>query len=305
MLHPVVVLSLLPILVIACTAVRRSPLALRTLAALAMLLPFFVPLQFPLIRAFVALFTLMVLVKALQYSAGEERPADWRDVLRFFVMPVVVRWDAPRRPDRAGALRALAIVLGQVALVAGVQWAVHAYLAPRSAWQLVTTELCIYLSVAAALNGLASLLTWRGIDHDQPFQAPLLSRTPAEFWGRRWNSWVNHLLYRHVFLPFGGRRHPVRGTLAAFAASAAFHEYLFDVTTLRFSGWMALYFLVQGVLVVATATPWVRRFARRVPHLAWALTLGVMVATGVLFVRGAQGVDPTDAWQRCCEPAAG
>jgi hypothetical protein len=63
---------------------------------------------------------------------------------------------------------------------------------------------------------------------------------------------------------------------------------------------MAAYFLVQGLLVVATATRGVRRFARRAPTVAWALTLVVMMATGALFVRGVDGVDPSRGWERCC-----
>lgn len=30
------------------------------------------------------------------------------------------------------------------------------------------------------------------------------------------------------------------------------------------------------------------------------LTLLLMAASGVLFVRGAAGIDPTDSWLRCC-----
>ena len=299
MLDPLVLAWLLPLLVAACVALRRRPWVPVAIAAGAMLLPFFVDPAAPFWRAFAALSALLLLVKSLQLAHGHERPPGARDTLRFFVIPAVVRWDAPRRPDRAGALRALAVVAAQLALVAAIQWALAQHDA-RPVLHLVAAELCIYLLVSGLLNGLAATLTWHGIDHDRPFGTPLLARTPAEFWGRHWNTWVNHLLYRHVFLPAGGRRHPVRGTLAAFAASAAFHEYLVDVGTLRFSGWMAAYFLVQGLLVVATATKRVRRFARRAPRAAWALTLVVMLATGALFVRGAEGVDPSRSWERCC-----
>jgi len=144
-------------------------------------------------------------------------------------------------------------------------------------------------------------LSLRGLDYDDPFDNPLAARTPGEFWGRRWNTWVSHMLYRYVFLPSGGRRHPVRGTLAAFAVSGALHEGFVVVGTLGFSGWMGGFFLLQGALVAATShsRPF-RRLARRAPLATWAFTIVLMLATGTLFVRGADGIEPSDAWRRCC-----
>jgi hypothetical protein len=93
----------------------------------------------------------------------------------------------------------------------------------------------------------------------------------------------------------------VRGTLAAFAVSGAFHEAAADVGTLSFSGWMLAYFLVQGTLVAATSQARsFRRLARRAPALTWALTVVVMLATGAMLVRGSDGIDPSNAWRRCC-----
>lgn len=64
---------------------------------------------------------------------------------------------------------------------------------------------------------------------------------------------------------------------------------------------MAAFFLVQGLLVVATSrSRSFRRLAKRAPLLTWALTLLSMLTTGVMLVRGADGVDPSDAWRRCC-----
>lgn len=42
------------------------------------------------------------------------------------------------------------------------------------------------------------------------------------------------------------------------------------------------------------------RLSRRAPTLTWALTLVVMLATGTMLVRGADGIDPSNAWRRCC-----
>jgi len=158
----------------------------------------------------------------------------------------------------------------------------------------------IYLALAGVFNLLVVPLSLRGLAHEDPFDRPYRARTPGEFWGRRWNTWVNHMLYRYAFAPAGGKLHPARAVFAAFAVSAILHEAIVFAGTLRFSGWMSAFFLAQGVLVILTSHAQVRAFAKCWPRLSWALTLLVMLASGVLFVRGAEGIDPSQAWNRCC-----
>jgi MBOAT, membrane-bound O-acyltransferase family len=88
----------------------------------------------------------------------------------------------------------------------------------------------------------------RGLDF---MRNPLAARTPAEFW-RRYNRPVNQFLYEDVFKPIGGRRAPVRATLAAFALSALCHEYVFGVAIGRVQGYQTAFFLLQGCAVAAT-----------------------------------------------------
>lgn len=167
--------------------------------------------------------------------------------------------------------------------------------------QLITTQVGIYLALAGACNLAVVTLALRGLDFDDPFDNPLVVRSPREFWGRRWNTWVNHMLYRYVFVPSGGWRRPVRGTLAAFAVSGALHEGFVVVGTREFTGWMGGFFLAQGVLVAATSqSRWFRRLVRHAPALTWVFTLVAALTTGVMLVRGADGIDPSEAWRRCC-----
>ena len=263
-------------------------------------LPFFLPTSVPLLRACAAILTCMFLVKALQCAAGHERPRGMLDFLQFLVIPAVVRWENPRRPDPRRAGLSLLTSLIQLGLALLLMIALLR-LDLRNPVQLITTQIGIYLGFAGACNMAGVSLSLRGLDYDDPFDNPLAARTPGEFWGRRWNTWVNHMLYRYVFVPSGGRHHPVGGTLAAFVVSGAFHEAVVFAGTLAFSGWMGGFFLVQGALVSATSRsrPF-RRLARRAPELTWALTLVVMLATGTMLVRGADGIDPSDAWRRCC-----
>lgn len=280
---------------------RERKIAMRGVAIAACSLPFLLPPTAPFARGAAALLTWLFLVKTLQYTAGHERPVGLTDLLQFLLIPVVVRWDSPRRTDGRRAARTLLTALMQLGLAFLIMLAVL-QIDSHHPVQLITTQFGIYLTLAGTCNLAALSLCVRGVDYDDPFDNPLMARTPREFWGRRWNTWVNHMLYRYVFIPSGGWRRPARGTLAAFAVSAALHEGFTDVGTRSFSGWMGAFFLVQGLLVIATSkSRWFRRMARQQPAIARALTLILMIATGVMLVRGADGIDPSDAWARCCK----
>jgi hypothetical protein len=290
----------LGVLAVALALLTDRPRLMWIVALAGCLLPFLLPGSEPLLRAAAAILVCLFFVKALQVAAGHERPRGTLDSLLFLVIPALVRWESPRRPDPARAARSLLTSLGQVGL-AFLLMSVVLRLDVRNPVQLITTQIGIYLGLAAACNIAVIPLSLRGLDYDDPFDNPLAARTPSEFWGRRWNTWVNYMLYRYVFVPSGGQRNPVRGTLAAFALSAALHEAFVVAGTRTFSGWMAGFFLVQGGLTALTSRsrPF-RRLARRAPVLTWALTLVAMLTTGTMFVRGADGIDPSDAWRRCC-----
>lgn len=293
-------LVVLPVMLV---LLRNWPRLLCLVALAGCALPFFLPRSEPLLRSFAMAFTCFLLVKGLQFMAGHSRPRGSFDFLLFIVTFATVRWETPRRPDPVRAARRLVTGL----FLLGLAWLVRDLvlrLDEHNPVQLFTSQLGLYLVVAGVCNLTVVKLSLRGLDHDDVFHNPFGSRTPAEFWGRRWNSYVGHLLHRYVFLPTGGRRHPVRGLLAAFGASAVLHEVIFDIGTLKFNGGMLGYFMVQGGLVAITSrSRFYRRLAREIPVLAWILTMVVMLLTGVLFVRGMDGVDPSNGWRRVFGPA--
>lgn len=292
-------LAVLPVFLV---LLRDRPRLLRSVALAGCALPFLMPTSEPLLRSVTFAVTFLFLIKALQFAAGHARPRGWIDFGLFIFTFAVVRWETPRRPDPRRAARRL--LTGLVLL--GLAWLVRDLvlrLDVRNPVQLFTTQLGLYLAVAGVCNLAVVKLSLRGLDYDDVFHNPFGSLTPAEFWGRRWNSYVGHLLHRYVFLPAGGRRHPVRGLLAAFGASAVLHEVLFDIGTRKFNGGMLVYFMIQGGLVAVTSrSRFYRRLARDVPVLAWFLTTVLMLATGILFVRGMDGVDPSYAWRRVFRP---
>lgn len=282
---------------------RNWPRLLCLVALAGCALPFFLPRSEPLWRSFALAFTFFLVVKALYFRAGHARPRGSFDFLLFIVTFATVRWETPRRPDPIRAVRRLVTGL----FLLGLAWLVRDLvlrLDRHNPVQLFTSQLGLYLIVAGVCNLAVVKLSLRGLDHDDVFHNPFGSLTPAEFWGRRWNSYVGHLLHRYVFLPTGGRRHPVRGLLAAFAVSGAMHELFFDFGTMKFNGGMLGYFLLQGGLVAVTSrSRSYRRLTRDFPVVAWVLTTVVMLLTGILFVRGMDGVDPSNGWRRVFGPA--
>ena len=290
--------ALLVILVL----LRDWPRLLCAVAMAGCALPFYISPSAPLWRSVAMAVTCFLLVKALQFAAGHVRPRGWIDFGLFIFTFASVRWETPRRPDPRRAARRLLTGLGLL----GLAWLVRDLvlrLDVRNPVQLFTTQLGVYLVVAGYCNLAVVKLSLRGLDHDDVFHNPFGSLNPAEFWGRRWNSYVGHLLHRYVFLPAGGRRRPVRGLLAAFGASAVLHEVIFDIGTQKFNGGMLVFFMLQGGLVAVTSrSRFYRRLARKLPVLAWLLTTVLMLGTGILFVYGMDGVDPSNAWRRVFSP---
>jgi hypothetical protein len=83
------------------------------------------------------------------------------------------------------------------------------------------------------------------------------SRSPSDFWGRRWNRLIHSVLKGGVYKPvrsMGGSNG--LAALAAFAASGLFHEWLLHVTSVKYEnthGPTMLFFVWQAVLLAGEA----------------------------------------------------
>jgi len=145
-----------------------------------------------------------------------------------------------------------------------------------------------WLGVSAFVDLVSGVAMQTGIAVAEAFDVPPLARSPRDFWGRRWNLVVHDMVLRHVFLPLGGLRRPLRATFWVFAMSGLIHE-LFVLMALghpaRHSGFMMLFFGLHGLAVMAQLW-WDRGPGRRrsMPRpLAVALHLGWMTLTSPLF----------------------
>src|SRR5436190_13216145 len=233
--------AILPLLPLGLAFLRNRPRALWIAALSACVAS--IPISLERSDARMAMvITGLLLLKSLQAAAGHEKPRGYFDFVLFLLLPVIVRWETPRRLDLVRAVQHASLGIGQVLLVKTAAGPLLGLRNPLAI--IVATQLALYLLLAGWANVVVAMLSLRGLDYDAPFRSPLLSRTPAEFWGRRWNTWISYMLYRYVFVPTGGRRYPVRGALAAFAVSGLYHEAGVLMFARRVTGWMMVYFLL-------------------------------------------------------------
>jgi hypothetical protein len=152
---------------------------------------------------------------------------------------------------------------------------------------VVKTPLVV-LMVAAGVN--AGTAAWRlaGGQGVSPMGNIAMAATPAEFW-IRWNRPTQQFLLHYVFMPSGGRRHPVRAIMTTFLVSGLIHEYVFAIAGARNFGLQLLFFLIQGLGVVASRRLHVLVRSRAVSTV---LTLVFNIATAGLFFASANEVVP-------------
>lgn len=143
---------------------------------------------------------------------------------------------------------------------------------------------------ARALCGLERILGFR----TEPLvRSVWRSRTPGEFW-RRWNNRVHAWLYRHVFVPCGGKKHPGRAVWLTFLFSGLFHELCFGIATSRFDGYQLAFFVIQAPAVLLTGKlgRWTRRGGVAGRIGARAFTILYLGATSILFLHGVDRIFP-------------
>ncbi|MCK6439844.1 MAG: hypothetical protein L6Q71_06545 [Planctomycetes bacterium] len=78
-----------------------------------------------------------------------------------------------------------------------------------------------------------------------------LARTPADFW-RRWNRPAGQILYEDILKRFRGSRSIALATLFTFAINGLLHEWIALVTNGVFNGFQMIFFMLQGLAVLAT-----------------------------------------------------
>jgi len=126
-------------------------------------------------------------------------------------------------------------------------------------------------------------LAWQcaGI-HAQPImQRPIESESLGELWGKRWNLGFRKLSHTLVFQPLEKRLGTINGMLGAFLASGLVHELVISVPARAGYGLPTMYFLAQGLGVVAERSDRGRRLGLGRGVRGWLWT--ALIAAGPLF----------------------
>lgn len=150
-------------------------------------------------------------------------------------------------------------------------------------WLLKSSLVMLYfvLNLTAFHDLVVGLCYMSGLGVDEIFDRPLLSRSPRDFWSRRWNKFISRFALKYVALKVRHRISPFYVLLLVFGCSGLFHEYFaWGVGGFsRAPGAMSLFFLIQTLAVwIGIRRPW--------PISAWItqpLTFLWMAVTAPLF----------------------
>jgi predicted DCC family thiol-disulfide oxidoreductase YuxK len=118
-------------------------------------------------------------------------------------------------------------------------------------------------------------LAWRsvGIEAVPVMRSPMLARSLAEFWGKRWNTAFNELAFRFSFRPLRRATTPVAATLLVFLLSGLAHELVVSLPARAGYGLPTIYFLVQGLGMIAERTKTGRQIGLGRGVRGWTFTL--------------------------------
>jgi Membrane bound O-acyl transferase family len=119
---------------------------------------------------------------------------------------------------------------------------------------------------------------WRnlGIDAKPLMNWPVLARSVADFWGRRWNTAFRDVTHRFLFQPLARKWGPRWSMVLGFGMSGLVHDLVISVPAGGGYGLPTLYFLLQG-----SALLFERSRVGRAWH-GWLLTM--LIVVGPAFV---------------------
>ncbi|MGY3214206.1 MBOAT family protein [Mucilaginibacter sp. HD30] len=113
---------------------------------------------------------------------------------------------------------------------------------------LVGLSLILHFGILTVSAGL-----WRffGADTYLLFRQPAKSNSLAEFWGRRWNLAFIEMLSIAVLRPFKTKIGNTTAVLVSFLLSGLLHEIAITLPVNAGFGGPTIYFIIQGIAVVA------------------------------------------------------
>ena len=156
--------------------------------------------------------------------------------------------DVPRPAWRDWSFGAINIGLGTALIYFGAR-AAHPFSPLLAGWvAMIGIVLALHFGAFKCLA-----LLWRalGIPATPIMDAPLLSRSLSEFWGRRWNTGFSIPARRYLMEPIARRFGAIAGLLTVFLMSGLVHELVISVPAKAGYGLPTIYFLIQAVALIA------------------------------------------------------
>ncbi|KAK7363809.1 hypothetical protein VNO77_05976 [Canavalia gladiata] len=118
----------------------------------------------------------------------------------------------------------------------------------------------IYIILDLILTMVSALVqTLLGVQSDTHFNQPYLASSLQDFWGRRWNLSVNHILRLSVFKPtqeiamrvFGPQNAALLAVFVTFVVSGLVHEFIFCYLGRARPTWeITLFFVLHGLCIL-------------------------------------------------------
>jgi hypothetical protein len=121
----------------------------------------------------------------------------------------------------------------------------------------------IFLLHFGTFHLLALFWRARGVPVEPIMQMPVAARSLAEFWSTRWNRGFNDLAHRHLFKPLEKKLGVPAALLLTFGASGLVHDLVISAPARSGFGLPTLYFLIQGLGVLAERSAAGRRIGLR------------------------------------------
>jgi predicted DCC family thiol-disulfide oxidoreductase YuxK len=189
------------------------------------------------------------------------------------------RSQIPQKPSATEWIAALA----KTALGAILFWGVSRTLLPAhplfAGWVgMVSVVFIVHFGLFHLLS-----LAWRqaGIKAVPLMQNPLWAKSLSEFWGKRWNTAFHALAFRFAFRPLNRWTNPALATWLVFGLSGLIHDLVISVPARGGYGLPTLYFLIQGLGVLAERSPFGKSLGLGRGVRGWFFTL--LVTAGPAF----------------------
>jgi len=281
---------------------RALQWALTSLGVLSV--PWWLPPEATVLRFFVAVSSVLAFMRLTQTFLGQHPrtacDSRWR-YFWYFVFVGDIRL-SKTRADKRQARRSGLLRFARGAFKAGCLLALFAV---STHWRdqlwdsfFAASIWCLWAGYVAAtggadlVSGLQMLVSGHGAA--ETFRSPPLSRSPRDFWGRRWNLVFRNLSHRILFQRAARGYGPLAAGAVVFVWSIVAHEYLVVASLGRTAGHMTAFFAIHGAVTLATS-----RFRIGRP---WPLPLAIgahwvwMLGTAPLFFQPILEVFHVQEW---------